>query len=119
MGWFKACFAGLAAPRTGNAVRRNLLEVLTIAATTTIRSAASRVDFADVAADREALFREFLKVENGLPSQDAFSRLLRLLDPAIVAACFGRFVERFGAAGQGVLASGGDGDRWQDAAPPV
>jgi predicted transposase YbfD/YdcC len=84
-----------------------LLEVLTIALTAAICGAESCVDFADFAADRERLFREFLRLENGLPSHDTFSRIFRLLDPAAFAECFGRFVERLGAAGQGVLAIDG------------
>ena len=107
MGWFEACFAELPDPRTGNAVRHELLEILTIALTAAICGAESCVDFADFAADRERLFREFLKLANGLPSHDTFSRIFRLLDPSAFAECFGRFVERLGAAGQGVLAIDG------------
>lgn len=107
MGWFEACFAELPDPRTGNALRHDLLEILTIALTAAICGAESCVDFADFAADRERLFREFLRLENGLPSHDTFSRIFRLLDPAAFALCFGRFVERLGAAGQGVLAIDG------------
>ena len=33
MGWFEACFAGLPDPRTGDALRHELLEILTIALT--------------------------------------------------------------------------------------
>lgn len=107
MGWFEACFAELPDPRTGNAVRHDLLEILTIALTAAICGAESCVDFADFAADRERLFREFLRLEHGLPSHDTFSRIFRLLDPAAFAECFGRFVARLGAAGQGVLAIDG------------
>lgn len=107
MGWFEACFAALPDPRTGNARRHNLLEVLTMALTAAICGAESCVDFADFAADRERLFREFLRLENGLPSHDTFSRIFRLLDPAAFGDCFGRFVERLGAAGAGVLAIDG------------
>ena len=107
MGWFAACFAELPDPRTGNAVRHELLEILTIALTAAICGAESCVEFADFAADRERLFREFLKLENGLPSHDTFSRIFRLLDPAAFAECFGRFVEHLGAAGHGVLAIDG------------
>ena len=107
MGWFEACFAELPDPRTGNAVRHALLEVLTIALTAAICGAESCVDFADFAADRERLFREFLKLENGLPSHDTFSRIFRLLDPTAFCECFRRFVEQLGQAGQGVLAIDG------------
>src|SRR5579872_7009930 len=107
MGWLRACFAGLPDPRTGNATRHNLLEVLTIALVGSICGAESCVDFADFARDREALFRDFLKLENGLPSHDTFSRLFRLLDPVAFAACFGQFLAGLGEAGQGVLAIDG------------
>jgi DDE_Tnp_1-associated len=66
-------FADLADPRTGNAQRHNLLDVLTIALTATICGAESCVDFADFGRDREALFREFLDLPWGLPSHDTFS----------------------------------------------
>jgi predicted transposase YbfD/YdcC len=107
MGWFEACFAELPDPRTGNAVRHALLEILTIALTASICGAESCVDFADFAADREKLFADFLELKNGLPSHDTFSRIFRLLDPAAFARCFGRFVEKLGTAGEGVLAIDG------------
>ncbi len=107
MGWMDACFADLPDPRTGNALRHSLLEVLTIALIASVCGAESCVDFADFARDREPLFRDFLKLENGLPSHDTFSRLFRLLDPAAFAACFGRFIEALGAHGSGVLAIDG------------
>jgi predicted transposase YbfD/YdcC len=104
--FFKA-FEALPDPRTGNAKRHDLLEVLTIALTACVCGAESCSDFADFAVDREDLFREFLRLENGVPSHDTFSRIFRLLDPAAFAACFGRFVEDLGAAGEGVLAIDG------------
>ncbi len=97
MGWMDACFVDLPDPRTGNALRHSLLEVLTIALVAScagLRAASTLPDFADFARDREPLFRDFLKLENGLPSHDTFSRLFRLLDPAAFAACFGRSSRR-------------------------
>lgn len=107
MGWFGTCFEDLPDPRTGNATRHNLLEVLTIALTASICGAESCVDFADFARDRAALFGDFLKLEGGLPSHDTFSRLFRLLDPTQFAKCFARFLEKLGAVGAGVLAIDG------------
>ena len=107
MGWLGECFAALPDPRTGNATRHNLLEVLTIALVGSICGAESCVDFADFARDRETLFRDFLKLENGLPSHDTFSRLFRLLDPVAFAACFAHFLDGLGTAGRGVLAIDG------------
>jgi predicted transposase YbfD/YdcC len=94
-------------PRTGNATRHNLLDVLTIALVASICGCESCVEFADFAEDRAAFFREFLRLENGLPSHDTFSRLFRLLDPAALSACFGRFLEVVGTDGAGVVAIDG------------
>jgi predicted transposase YbfD/YdcC len=107
MSWFETAFDGLPDPRTGNAKRHDLLELLTIALTATVCGAESCADFADFAVDREALFRSFLRLEHGVPSHDTFSRVFRLLDPASFATCFGRFLEGLGAAGAGVIAIDG------------
>ncbi len=107
MGWFGTCFDDLPDPRTGNATRHNLLEVLTIALTASICGAETCVDFADFARDRAALFGDFLKLEGGVPSHDTFSRLFRILDPTHFAQCFGRFLDKLGAVGGGVLAIDG------------
>lgn len=100
-------FADLPDPRTGNAQRHNLLDVLTIALTATICGAESCVDFADFARDREVLFRDFLELPGGLPSHDTFSRLFRLLDPVAFAACLAQFLDGLGEAGPGVIAIDG------------
>lgn len=107
MCWFDKAFDALPDPRTGNATRHDLLEILTIALTATVCGAESCSDFADFAVDRLDLFREFLRLEHGVPSHDTFSRVFRLLDPAAFAACFGRFLEELGAAGEGVIAIDG------------
>ncbi|MBK8209252.1 MAG: ISAs1 family transposase [Rhodospirillales bacterium] len=70
--------------------------------------AESCVDFAEFAEDREVLLREFLRLENGLPSHDTFSRIFRLLDPAAFGRAFEAFLGDLGADGAaGVLAIGG------------
>jgi predicted transposase YbfD/YdcC len=107
MSWFDDAFGALPDPRTGNAKRHDLLEILTIALTATICGAESCSDFADFAVDREDLFRDFLRLENGVPSHDTFSRVFRLLDPVAFAGCFGRFVDGLGQAGKGVIAIDG------------
>jgi len=107
MSWFVAAFDDLPDPRTGNAQRHDLLEVLTMALTAAICGAETCSDFADFAVDREPLFREFLRLENGVPSHDTFSRIFRLLDPAAFGSCFGRFLTDLGEAGAGVVAIDG------------
>ena len=107
MSLFAAAFADVPDPRTGNAKRHDLLEILTIALTASVCGAESCSDFADFAADRQDLFREFLRLENGIPSHDTFSRVFRLLDPEAFSTCFSRFVDDLGEAGEGVLAIDG------------
>lgn len=106
-GLFRISFQGLPDPRTGNARRHDLLEVLTIALTASICGAESCVDFALFARDRRALFAEFLDLAGGLPSHDTFSRIFRLLDPAALARCVEQFLGQLGEDGAGVLAIDG------------
>lgn len=107
LSWFEAAFDALPDPRTGNAKRHDLLELLVIALTAAVCGAESCSDFADFAVDREGLFGAFLRLKNGVPSHDTFSRVFRLLDPEAFARCFTRFVEALGAAGEGVIAIDG------------
>jgi predicted transposase YbfD/YdcC len=94
-------------PRTGNATRHDLLDVLMIALVASICGCESCAEFADFAEDREELLREFLGLEHGLPSHATFSRLFRLIDPAALALCFGRFLDELGRDGAGVIAIDG------------
>jgi len=107
MDGFGACFEGLEDPRTGNAGRHDLLEILMIALCTVLCGGQSAVDMAEFAEDKEAFLRGFLTLEHGPPSHDTFSRVLRLLDPDQFRACFQRFMARFAEATQGVVAIDG------------
>ena len=107
MDGFIACFEGLEDPRTGNAGRHDLLEILMIALCTVLCGGQSAVDMAEFAEDKEAFLRGFLTLEHGPPSHDTFSRVLRLLDPDQFRACFQRFMARFAEAAQGVVAIDG------------
>lgn len=101
------CFASLPDPRTGNATRHDLAEVVAIAVVASVCGAETCVDFADFARDREALFRGFLRLPGGPPSHDTFSRLFRLLDPAALEACLRHLFAAVGGDGPGVLAIDG------------
>src|SRR5271163_791705 len=59
------------------------------------------------AAAKEPFLRGFLKLDNGLPSHDTFSRLFRLLDPEQFRTVFQRFMAKFSATVQGVVAIDG------------
>ena len=94
-------------PRTGNAQRHALLDMLVIALAASVCGAESCVDFAEFGEDRQELLREFLSLENGLPRHDTFSRLFRLLDPAAFGRALAAFLDDLGADGPGVMAIDG------------
>jgi hypothetical protein len=94
---FRACFGDLVDPRTGNAQRHDLLEILLIALAATLCGAETCVDMALFGQAKEPFLRRFLRLKGGIPSHDTFSRLFRLLDPAAFEASFGRFVAAFAA----------------------
>ena len=96
---FRACFGDLVDPRTGNAQRHDLLEILLIALSATLCGAETCVDMALFGRAKEPFLRRFLQLPGGIPSHDTFSRIFRLLDPDAFEASFGRFVATFAHAG--------------------
>lgn len=94
---FRACFDDLVDPRSGNAQRHDLLEILLIALSATLCGAETCVDMALFGRAKEPFLRRFLQLPGGIPSHDTFSRIFRLLDPDGFEASFGRFVAAFGA----------------------
>jgi hypothetical protein len=104
---FRACFAGLDDPRTGNAQRHDLLEILLIALCATLCGAETCVDMALFGETKEPFLRRFLRLPGGIPSHDTFSRLFRLLDPSAFEVCFARFVATFAARIDAVVAVDG------------
>jgi predicted transposase YbfD/YdcC len=106
---FRACFGDLVDPRTGNAQRHDLLEMLLIALAATLGGAETCVDMAVFGRAKEPFLRRFLRLEGGIPSHDTFSRLFRMLDPDGFEASFGRFVAAFAlqAGGSEVVAVDG------------
>jgi predicted transposase YbfD/YdcC len=107
MDGFSACFEGLEDPRSGNAGRHDLLEMLMIALCTVLSGGEDCTDMAEFARAKLGFLRGFLKLEHGVPSHDTFSRLFRLLDPEQFRECFQRFMAGFAEACQGVVAIDG------------
>jgi predicted transposase YbfD/YdcC len=103
---FKKAFRGLADPRASNA-RHDLLEVLVIALAAVLCGAENCADMADFGRAKEALLRQFLRLEHGIPSHDTFSRVFRLLDPQAFEAAFRRFMAGFAKQLRGVVAIDG------------
>jgi predicted transposase YbfD/YdcC len=104
---FRACFAELDDPRTGNAQRHELDEIVMIALLAILCGAETCVDMALFGRSKEPLLRRFLRLPGGVPSHDTFSRVFRLLDPAAFEACFARYLAALSARVQGVVAIDG------------
>jgi predicted transposase YbfD/YdcC len=88
-----AVFADLPDPRreTGNKLHL-LSDVLVLATCAVIGGAESWDGIAVFGRAKEAFFRRFLPLENGIPSPDTFERVFAKLDPAAFAAAFGRWL---------------------------
>jgi len=104
---FRSVFAGLEDPRTGNAQRHDLHEILLIALCTILCGGEDCSDMAVFGRAKEPFLRQFLRLEHGIPSHDTFSRVFRLLDPAQFHACFLAFMRQFAEDCQGVVAIDG------------
>lgn len=104
---FVACWEELDDPRTGNAALHDFYELLLIAFCAVLCGGQSAVDMALFARAKEPFLRSFLKLQNGPPSHDTFSRLFRSLDPEQFRATFQRFMARFSTAISGVVAIDG------------
>lgn len=98
-----ACFADLEDPRTGNAGQHDLVEIMVIALCTVLCGGQYASDMELFAKEKESFLRQFLKLENGVPSHDTFSRVFRLLDPEQFRACFQKFMGKFSQACQETL----------------
>lgn len=104
---FAECWEGLEDPRTGNAGLHDFHELLMIALCTVLCGGQGAVDMALFARSKEAFLRGFLKLANGVPSHDTFSRLFRQLDPMQFRTAFQRFMARFSKGVEGVIAIDG------------
>ena len=104
---FAECWEELEDPRSGNAALHDFHELLMIAFCAVLCGGQSAVDMALFAKAKEHYLRGFLKLENGLPSHDTFSRLFRQLDPERFRAVFQRFMTKFSIPCQGVIAIDG------------
>lgn len=94
MGEFRRAFGEVVDPRAANA-RHEFLEVLVIALAAMLCGAENCADMADFGRAKEALLRQFLRLEHGIPSHDTFSRVFRLLDPQGFEAGFRKFMVAF------------------------
>ena len=88
-----AVFADLPDPRRETAnTRHALTDILTVAVCAVISGAGGWEQIAEYGRRKQAFFRRFLALPNGIPSHDTFCRVFCALDPAAFAAAFGRWM---------------------------
>jgi predicted transposase YbfD/YdcC len=86
-------FADLPDPRTETANKLHALtDILCIATCAVIAGAEGWEDIAEYGRSKEAFFRQFLELKNGVPSHDTFYRVFARLDPDAFADRFARWV---------------------------
>lgn len=94
---FAKIFRSLPDPRAPNALHE-LLDILVIALAATLCGAKCATDMALFGQSKEALLRQFLRLEHGIPSHDTFSRVFRALDPEAFERIFQQFMRAFAKA---------------------
>ena len=101
-------FEDLTDPRTGNARRHNLLEMIVIALCAAICGAESWVDVERFGKSKQRWLLSFLRLENGVPSHDTFGRVFARLDTEEFFVCLQGWIGslQLSLQGQGVAIDG-------------
>ncbi len=87
------CFADLPDPRIEGRCDHKLLDIIIIAICAVLCGADSWVGIETVGKAKEAWFRQFLKLEHGIPSHDTFGYVFARINHEAFQRCFMRWVE--------------------------
>lgn len=88
-----ACFSVLPDPRVDRTRRHRLIDVIVIGFCTILAGGEGFTDMEEFGKAKEAWFRTFLELPNGIPRHDTFNRVFQALDPQAFFACFMRWTE--------------------------
>lgn len=89
----EACFSDLPDPRVQGRCDHKLMDILIIAVCAALCGADSWVGVETVARAKEAWFRQYLKLENGIPSHDTFGDVFAKIESEAFQSRFMRWVE--------------------------
>lgn len=89
----EACFSDLPDPRVQGRCDHKLMDILIIAVCAALCGADSWVGVETVAHAKEAWFRQFLTLENGIPSHDTFGDVFAKIDSEAFQTRFMHWVE--------------------------
>ena len=100
-------FESLADPRLSSKTEHKLLDMIVIAICGVICHADGWVSIAEFGRAKEAWFRQFLELPNGIPSHDTFNRVFARVSPKGFQACFASWVRALSGAYEGLIAVDG------------
>ena len=92
---FSHIFEGVEDPRTSNATRHDLHEMLMIGLLSTMCGGEGCCDMALFGTTKKPFLRTFMTLKHGIPSHDAFSDLFNALDPGTFQSVMLRLTEGF------------------------
>lgn len=97
----EACFGGIPDPRVQGRCAYPLLEIITIALCAVIAGSDSWTEVETFGKSKESWLRQFLALENGIPSHDTFGDVFRALDAEAFQRSFMRWVKQVFTVTQG------------------
>ncbi len=83
----KTAFKTLKDPRVRNRTKHRLLDIVAIALCGVIANCDTWAEIVDFAHSHRDWLQRFLKLPNGIPSQDTFERVFAKIDPAVFSRC--------------------------------
>lgn len=87
------CFGGLSDPRMDRTRCHKLIDIVLIGFCATLAGAEGFNDMEWFGKSKEAWFRTFLELPNGIPTHDTFNRVFQAIDPKAFCDCFLRWTQ--------------------------
>ena len=104
---FLQCFGRIEDPRLDRQKKHKLIDIVAIAVCAAIAGADGWTEVAMFGRAKEAWFRTFLELKNGIPSHDTFGRVFALLAPESFQQAFRQWVNAIQGEINGVVAIDG------------
>lgn len=82
-------------PRTGNAKRHKLGDILFIAIAAGVAGADTWYEIVEYAHTHEAFFRKYLELPSGIPSHDTFNRVFAIMDTKILEENYQQWIKQY------------------------